>query len=113
MFLGTLDPASNRADWDLAVAFVDSDTEEALDLTGATIIVELRDRLSGVSAVRLSTGDGGVTIIDIGTFTVHAGVDAMRNLRADLYEVGGTCLLNGLTRQFLIGLLPVLDGVMT
>lgn len=111
MFLGTLDPASNRADWELAVSFVDSDTDEALDISGATITVELRERMSGRTALTASTDNGLVTITDTGTFSLVVPVASMRTLRADTYEVGGVYVLNGSTRQFAIGLLPVLDGI--
>lgn len=113
MFCGTLDPTSNRADWDLTISFVDSDTDEPIDLAGASITVELRDRLSGVSGLVLSTASGGISITDTGTFNIHAAAADMRMLRADTYEVGGIYELNLATKQFAIGLLPVIDGVVT
>jgi len=113
MFTGTLDPASTRADWNLVVSFVDDETQEPLDLAGASILVEVRDRLSGASVLSASTVNGKVSIVDTGTF--HLSIDAhdMRALRADMYEVGGIYSLNGATRQFVIGLLPVIDGIVS
>jgi hypothetical protein len=113
MFLGTLEPASTRADWDLTIALLDSDTDEPLDLAGASILVEVRDRLGGGTVISASTGNGGVTGVDTGSFRVAIPAATMRQLRGDTYEIGGTYTLNGVTRQFLIGLLPVLDGIVT
>ncbi len=113
MFVGTLDPASNRADWDLTVSLLDADTDEPLALGGAAVVVEARDRLSGAVVLSAGTANGGVTLVDTGVFRVSVPAAAMRALRADTYEIGGTIALNGVTRQFAIGLLPVLDGVVT
>src|SRR5689334_13981783 len=113
MFIGTLDPASTRADWEYTVAFVDSDTDEPLDLAGAALLLELRDRASGAVVVSASLANGRVSAIDTGVFRIAVAAADMRALRADTYEVGGVFALNGATRQFMIGLLPVLDGVVT
>ena len=113
MFLGTLDPASTRADWELVVAFTDADTGEPLDLTGAAVLVEARDRLSGGVVLSASSGNGKVSVPDAGTIRIAVAAADMRALRADVYDIGGVLVLNGVTRQFVIGLLPVLDGVVT
>jgi hypothetical protein len=113
MFIGTLDPASTRADWELLVAFVDDDTDEPLELSGASIIVELRDRLGGQIVISATTSNGLVSLVDTGAFQIAVPAATMKSLRDDMYEVGGTYTLNGSTRQFVIGLLPVLDGIVT
>jgi len=113
MFLGTLDPASNRADWELTVQFTDSETGEALDISGASIVVEVRDRRSGAILITASTANASVSIVDTGMFQISVPVEQMRLVRADTHEVGGTYTLNAATKQFAIGLLPVLDGIVT
>jgi hypothetical protein len=113
MLLATLDPTSTRQDWDFIFQFVDDHTDEPLDLTGASVLVELRDRLGGQTVVSVSTTGGGISIIDTGTIEILVPAATMRALRADMYEIGGTYTLNGATRQFVIGLLPVLDGIVT
>jgi hypothetical protein len=113
MFLGTLDPASTRADWEYIVSLIDHETDEPLDLAGASILAELRDRRSGATVLSASTSNGRISAIDIGTFRILLSASDMRTLRADTYEIGGIYTLNGTTRQFIIGLLPILDGVVT
>jgi hypothetical protein len=113
MFVGTLDPASTRADWESIISLIDSDTDEPLDIAGASLLLELRERASGAIVLTASTANGRISIVDTGTFRISLPVSEMRALRADTYEVGGICTLNGTTRQFIIGLLPILDGVVT
>ena len=113
MFLGTLDPASTRADWEQVISLLDHETDEPLDLAGASILVELRDRPSGAIVLSASTANGRISIIDTGTFRVQLPASDLRALRADTYEIGGIYTLNATTRQFIIGLLPILDGVVT
>lgn len=113
MFLGTLDPATTRADWELIVAFADADTGELLDLAGAAVLVELRDRASGGVTLSGSSANGKVLFPDTGTIRIAVPAAEMRSLAADVYDIGGVLTLNGVTLQFVIGLLPVLDGVVT
>jgi hypothetical protein len=113
MFLGTFDPASTRADWTCVVSLVDNDTDEPLDIGGASIVVEVRDRLSGSTVLSLNTANAGVSMIDTGTFQIDVPATSMRTLRSDTYEIGGTYTINGATRQFVIGLLPILDGIVS
>jgi hypothetical protein len=113
MLLATLDPTSTRQDWDFIFQFIDADTDEPIGLSGAGVSVEIRDRLGGQVVVSASTTGGGISIIDTGTIQISVPATTMRALRPDMYELGGTYTLNGATRQFVIGLLPVLDGIVT
>jgi hypothetical protein len=113
MLLATLDPTSTRQDWDFIFQFVDDDNDQPLNLTGASFLVEIRDRLGGQIVVSVSTTGGGISIIDTGTIQLSVAAATMHALRPDMYEIGGTYTLNGATRQFVIGLLPVLDGIVT
>lgn len=113
MFLGTFDPASTRADWTCIVSFIDDDTGEALDISNAAILVEVRDPQSGATVISTSTANSGVSIVGTGTFQIAVPASVMRTLRPDTYEIGATYTLNDAVRQFVIGLLPVMDGVVT
>lgn len=111
MYVGALDPVSNRADWRVTREVVDDDTDELVDLTGAMIAFEVRDQRNSVPTLRASTGDGRITIDDTGTFTVAFSAPDMRQLCAGIYDVGCTITLSGVVYQFIIGTVTVLDGV--
>jgi len=111
MFTGSLDPVSNRADWRVTREVVDDDTDARVDLTGAEIRFEVRDRRSCSTLLRASTTDGRITIDDTGTFTVAFSASDMRNLAAGIYDVGCIIIMNGVTDQFILGTVTVLDGV--
>lgn len=113
MFIGTLDPTSTRQGWQLAVDLVDQDTDEALDITGAVINVEVRDPNTTGNVLSGSTSDGHVTIVDTGTFYINFTDGDTQNMRPDTYEVGAILTLNGATIQVMIALLPILDGIVT
>jgi hypothetical protein len=113
MYVGSLQPASNQADYELTVEAVDDDTGEDIDLAGASIVFELRDRDSGQTRLSATTGNGKVSILDTGVFRASFARPDMQGLRANLYDVGCILTVNGATRQFIIGTLPVLDGVVS
>jgi len=113
MFIGALDPTSNRADWRVTREVVDDDTGELVELAGATIRFEVRDQRARGAVLTGSTADGHVTIDGIGTFTVAFSAAEMGQLCAGIYDVGCTIALNGATNQFIIGTATVLDGVVS
>jgi len=111
MYIGNLDPVSNRADWRVTREVVDDDTEELVDLTGAVIRFEVREQRSFSTMLQASTTDGRITVDDTGTFTVAFSATDMQNLAAGIYDVGCIIIMNGITDQFILGTVTVLDGV--
>src|SRR5262245_38049466 len=97
MYIGSLDPVSNHADWRVTREVIDDDTDERVDLTGAEIRFEVRDQRSFSTRLRASTTDGRITIDDTGTFTVAFSAADMRNLGAGIYDVGCLITMNGVT----------------
>ena len=113
MFIGALDPVSNRADWTVTRQIIDDDTDEPVDVSGAAIVFEVRDRRGCATLLSATTGNGKITIDDVGTFTVAFPASDMRQLCAGIYDVGCTITRNGLTDQFILGTVTVLDGVVS
>lgn len=113
MYLGSLPPVSNRAGWQFIRDVVDDDTDEVIDLSAATIVFEVRDKCGRV-VLSATTSNGKATVIDTGTMMISFPATDMKTLCAGTYEVGCT-IQNGDAepQQFLIGTLPVLDGVVT
>jgi hypothetical protein len=109
MYAGTLPPVTNAADWIQSLE-IRSTTDNALvDLTGATIEVEIRDK-RGCSVLSGSTSDGKVTIPSLGTVTITFRVSSMDDLTPGLYRVHARIVLGGDTTQLLTLDLPVQDG---
>lgn len=109
----TLPPVSNRAGWTLTRELVDEDTGDAIDISTASIVVEIRDPFCDTSKLSATTSNGKVTITGTGTFDAVFTVDDMGTLDAYTYKVGGTLTMSGETQQLFIYDLPVLDGVVT
>jgi hypothetical protein len=109
MYIGTLEPASNQADFIRTFEVIDDETDEAIDLSAATIVFEIRDQKS--QAILLSaTNSDGVTINDTGVFTVEFTKADMQTLDALTYDIGCT-IMRTETEQFIIATISILDGV--
>lgn len=113
MYVGTFPAASNRQSWTYTLEVVDADTDEDIDLIGATITFELRDPRSLLTILSATTGNGKITISDTGVFIVSFSLSDMQSLYPLTYEVGCTVAVNGETMQYIIGTLPVLDGIVS
>jgi hypothetical protein len=122
MYAGPLDPVSNRQDWKFIRQIIDDDTGDPVDLTGATITFELREKSDdqqynapawpGVT-LSATTANGKITLVDTGTFQVWFPLADMQTLSPGYYDVGCTVLMNGVTEQLLAGTLPVVDGIVS
>ena len=113
MYQGTLSPTTTQEDWKLIVEIDDEDTGEALDLTGATIVFEVRDPKSRGIVLSATSNNGKILMLDTGIFRVLFVRSEMLGLAAQNYEVGCVLTINGETKQYIIGTVPVLDGVVT
>lgn len=119
---------SNSADWIGQVALVDDDTGEAFDTTGWSITLQVwrqTNRGQGTGAynwaavqsinlpiLEASTSNGKLTTPETGViqWTFRATAD-MNAIPAGFYEVGMIMSKSPDTVQILIGLLPVVNGV--
>jgi hypothetical protein len=115
MIRGPFDEVSNRADF-ADVIEVHGDMRELVDLTGASIQIEVGRQTtppwgSGDIVLRASTDDGSITILGIGVFDFIFPVEKMRALEPGIYDVGVTIKRDGRTTQQAIGSLPVADGI--
>lgn len=115
MYTGALRAASNRARWTFSVELTDEDTGAAVDLTGATIEVAVRDQQSKQPLLTGSTTDGRVTLTSptAGIFSILFTRDIFGVLAAGMYDVGVRVILaSGSDFQLIVATLPVVDGVL-
>jgi hypothetical protein len=116
MYIGNLPPASNRGTYTQDFQIFDDETDEGIDLTGATITLEIRK--PGSKSPQITATNGGdarivVTDGDEGQFELTIPVATMRSLDQMQYECGITIEQNDETTQYFIGTLPVLDGIVS
>jgi hypothetical protein len=115
MITGALSPVSNREDFELQVELYDEEADEPVTLDGvAEVVIEVapRDRSSrSVLSARMSAGQ--ITSPELGVIECVFAAAQMQALCAGTYDVGGTLTKDGITVQFIIGTLPVLDGVVS
>jgi hypothetical protein len=111
MLNAILDPVSNRQDWIDTVEVYD-DNENLVDLTGATIVMAVRDPKNHAQYMIAQTSDGTITIVSVGVFQFQFPLGLMRGFDLQrTFEVGCTILLNGITQQLYIGSVSVMDGI--
>lgn len=115
MYNGALRAASNRATWTFSVELTDPDTDVAIDLTGATIELAVREQSSRRALLTGSTTDGKIAITAPatgGVFTVTFSATDMEALAAGHYDVGVVVTLaSGTSYQLIVATLPVIDGI--
>ena len=113
MLQAVIEPISNREDWIEVCEVRDYESNELVDLTGAAIVMAVRDKTSKVQVLNASTDDGTIIIQGLGTFRWQFPLSSMRGIAVSRsYEVGCTIQLNGgPTQQFFIGTVNVLDGI--
>ncbi len=100
-----LGAASTREDYSESWQALDDDGA-AIDLTGATIVYELRDPAT-------CTRTAATVVIDGTTFTATIAEATMRGLCARDHDVGCTIEIDDVTTQFFVGTIPIVDGVVT
>jgi hypothetical protein len=111
MITGTLNPATNSADWGLTVEVTDYLQNDLIDLSSVTeITAQVRNELNGIKLSGTLTG-GEIAVVDTGVFRFNFAASSMKSLVAGTYEVGITLVQDSKTLQVLLGQLPVLDGV--
>jgi hypothetical protein len=111
MYQGTFDPISNRADWIGTLQLVNDDTGEVItDLSGVGLTLEVRkDRCRPVLTATIDNGK--VENLGAGVLQWRFTAAEMGAMCPDSYEIGITMTRDGITEQELIGVLPIIDGV--
>lgn len=115
MYFGSLPAASNRATYQQDFQLYDDEDNEGLDLTDATITLEIHRPNETAAEISATTTNGLIVVTDTdeGQFELTIPVATMRDLDPMTYEVGITVLQNDETTQYLIGTLPVHDGIVS
>jgi hypothetical protein len=105
-------PVSNRADYSESWQAID-ENDDAIDLTGATIVFEIVDpQCSGNSLISATTANGKVTISTT-TFTVAIARSELTSRDPKNYRVGCTIEQDDFTEQFFVGDFPIYDGIVS
>ena len=113
MYLGVLEPISNREDWTETIQTLD-ENNAVVDITGATITFALRDKKTKVQVLSADTQDG-ITISNPtqGIFYWSFTVDDVHSVCPGTYDVGLVIEISGTSSQLFIGTVQVLDGVVS
>lgn len=115
MYTGPLPAVSNRETWSLSVTVTD-DNDAAVDLTGVTISVGVREKERLQPIATYTSGGGQVAITapaSGGVFTIDVAMDAT-TYPPGQYEVGIILkLASGVKRTLIVASLPIVDGVVT
>lgn len=108
---------SNRATWRDTIELTDGETGDPIDLTGASIVLEVADDC-GRTVLSATTDNGKVVIVtdDSGNPVLGAAEfvftrDEMTALCPGTYRLGGTVTIDDDTEQLFFGTVPVIDGV--
>jgi len=133
MYIGTIEPVSNRADWFLTLELIDDDTGLELDdLTDVTFNLQVRtiprqgalgwqrsplNDYYGVQGyncgqivLKAVSGDEHVTTVG-GVVEFHFTALEMSKLVQGAYEIGLTATKDNITDQEIIATLPIVDGI--
>lgn len=113
MLTGTLPQVSNQEDFTLTDTIYDDATGDLVNLSGASIVFEVRDPNYRRTVLSATTGNGKAAVVDTGVYQVAFSRSEMQALHPGTYDVGCVITLNGTTAQLLIGTVQVLDGVVT
>lgn len=112
MYEANLEPISNREDWVGTIELIDDDTGQVVtDLSGFSMTLEVRDRRTRCVVLSATTDNGKVTDNGGGVIGWNFPATDMAVICPGSYHLGITISRDGLTSQLLIGVVPVLDGV--
>jgi hypothetical protein len=100
---------SNREDWNDQVHVYVNDA--LIDLTGAVVVLAVKDPRTRLQVLIAQTADGSITIPALGIIEFSFPVEQMRGLEASKrYEMFCTAVINGKTSQLFTGEVPIYDG---
>lgn len=112
MLQALFEPVTNREDWIQQCEVRDQD-DNLFDLTGCTIVMVVRERKTRIQRMIAQTTDGSIVIQSAGVFQFTFPLAQMHGLDVNVsYEVGCTIKLpTGVTQQFFVGSVPLIDGI--
>ena len=115
MYTGALGAVSNRETWSLGVTVVNADTDDVVDITGASIDVAIREQREGLLPVLTGSLTDGHIVSSApasGYFEITFQPTDLQNLHAGMYDLGVRIrFASGDYSQLLVGVLPVIDGI--
>ena len=117
MITGTLDPVSNAATWKDTIEFTDDETGEPyFDYSDSAthpteITLKLRDQENGNTVLDISLTDGDIVLADDGIAEFTVSAETMAGLLPKTYTVGVLYTYDDITKQLILGSLPVLEGL--
>lgn len=108
------EPVSNRADWSQPFEIIDDDTNNSItDIAGVSMRIEVREQRSNRPRLVASFDNGKITNLGNGVLEWHFSRSEMTGMCAGTYEIGVTLERDGLTTQYLIGIVPIVDGIVS
>lgn len=114
MYEARFEPVSNRADWSQPFEIVDEDTGETVtDLTGLSVLVEVREPGTCYARLSASIDNGKITDQGGGVLEWLFPRSDMTGLCPQSYEIGITLERDDFTTQYLIGIVPIVDGIVS
>ncbi|GEC33564.1 hypothetical protein N181_25250 [Sinorhizobium fredii USDA 205] len=114
MFEARFEQVSNRADWVQPFEIVDDDTGETItDFTGVEVTIEVREQGSSYARLSASIDNGKITDLGNGVLEWQFPRSDMTGLCSGSYEIGVTIERDDLTTQYLIGIVPIVDGIVS
>lgn len=115
MKTGTLQPVSNAETWTDTLELIEDTTGVALNTGDVTALtLKLRDPESKETVLEGSISDGDIVAVGAaadGTYQFTFSASVMSALDPKTYEVGCLVSTATVTRQVILGFLPVLEGL--
>lgn len=112
MYDAQFSPVSNRADWHMPFEIINDDTGLAItDFSDVSVILEVRKRDYYDRAITASTANGKIVDLGTGVLEMRIPRSEMTSVCPGTYEIGVTIERDDFTSQYLIGLLPIVDGI--
>ncbi|SDR10178.1 hypothetical protein SAMN05519103_00747 [Rhizobiales bacterium GAS113] len=112
MITARFKPISNQSDWSTTILFNDKASDTPIDFTGLTwtLQLQLQGDINNVALLG-STATGELTNPSLGILQVYFPVTRMKALTAGSYRLGLT-VTNGIyTTQVMLGLVPIVPGI--
>ena len=111
MYHVTFPAQSNRASWAFVGLITDLD-DNPIDLSACSMVFQITDKYCS-KRLQASTGDGNLTVVDLGTFRWFFTLDQMHSLDPGTYDTGLTLTNDDGTQtaQLSVGPLPIVEGI--
>lgn len=112
MYEANLSPVSNRADWHQPFEIINDDTNQPItDFSGVTVTLEVRQHGCHWADLTADTTNGKIVDLGNGVLEMRIPRSEMTRLCPGTYEIGVTIERDDFTSQYLIGILPIVDGI--